>query len=150
MLQPAAGFLRRQAFLAAVAHFCGLPGASAAWFRQFARGDAAKIGKRVSSPGSPCNPVDNLERIPLESKRLSWPEKRHEQVRIPRSLSDRFAVDYQSLSAWPPHNRWGQEWTRRSMYHSIRYCLRPGCFFCHFGIFFALGSHWDKIGDDWG
>ena len=48
LLQRAAGFLSRQAFLGALAHWCGLPDA---WFRQFACGDVSKIAKRVFCRG---------------------------------------------------------------------------------------------------
>ena len=50
LLQRAAGFLGRQAFLAAVAPFCGLADASAAWFRRFAHARRAKNPKKGFFP----------------------------------------------------------------------------------------------------
>ena len=45
-LQRAAGFLSRQAFLAAAAPFCGPSDASAAWIRRFAHAARAKNPKK--------------------------------------------------------------------------------------------------------
>ena len=51
-LQRAAGFVSRQAFLAGVAPFCGLPDASAVLFRRLRSSTGAKNANRVLQP--PC------------------------------------------------------------------------------------------------
>ena len=71
-LQPAAGVLRRQAFLAAAAHCRGLPDASAAWFRQFAAATRVKDTKK----GFPANELKIAVFAPLHfsSSDLSFEE----------------------------------------------------------------------------